>query len=120
MTRRQIDIAVTPEEVEAHDIVVLHRVVCCYPDYERLLTTAADHAKRLLVFSHPPRNWVTRTFTRLQGLGFQLMGKSFRTFAHPPAALIAVAEGRGMRTDYTYWGPVWQIVGLARAATVSR
>jgi hypothetical protein len=120
MIRRQVDIAVTPDDVEAHDIVVLHRVVCCYPDYERLLTAAADHAKRLLVFSHPPRNWVTRTFTRLQSLGFRLMGKSFQTFAHPPAALIAVAEGRGMRTDYTYRGPVWQIVGLARAATASR
>src|SRR5688572_25214225 len=93
MTRRQVDIAATPDEVEAHDIVVLHRVVCCYPDYERLLTAAADHAKRLLVFSHPPRNWATRTFTRLQRAGFRLMGKSFRTFAHPPAALVAVAEG---------------------------
>jgi hypothetical protein len=83
MTRRQVDIAATPEDVEAHDIVVLHRVVCCYPDYERLLTAAADHAKRLLVLSHPPRNWVTRTFTRLQRVGFRLMGKSFRIFAHP-------------------------------------
>ena len=27
MTRRQVDIAATPDEVEAHDIVVLHRVV---------------------------------------------------------------------------------------------
>ena len=57
MTRRQVDIAATPDVVEAHDIVVLHRVVCCYPDYERLLTASADHAKRLLVFSHPPCNW---------------------------------------------------------------
>jgi 2-polyprenyl-3-methyl-5-hydroxy-6-metoxy-1,4-benzoquinol methylase len=117
MTRRQIDIAATPEEVEAHDIVVLHRVVCCYPDYERLLTAAADHAKRLLVFSHPPRNWISRTLTGLENVGQRVMGKSFRTFAHPPAAMVAVAEGRGMRTDYTYRGSVWQIVGLARAAS---
>src|SRR5215216_5998039 len=116
MIRRQVDIAATPDEVEAHDIVVLHRVVCCYPDYERLLTAAADHAKRLLVFSHPPRNWLTRTLTRLQGIGFRVVGKSFRTFAHPPAAMVAVAEGRGMRTDYTYRGSVWQVVGLARVA----
>jgi methyltransferase family protein len=116
MIRRQVDIAATPDEVEAHDIVVLHRVVCCYPDHERLLTAAADHAKRLLVFSHPPRNWLSRTFARLQHVGFRLMGKSFRTFAHPPAAMVAVAEGRGMHTEYTYRGPVWQVVGLARAA----
>ncbi len=35
--RRLHDIAVDPEGVEAADVVVLHRVVCCYPDYERLL-----------------------------------------------------------------------------------
>ena len=116
MTRRQVDIAATPDEVEAHDIVVMHRVVCCYPDYERLLTAAADHAKRLLVFSHPPRNWVSRTATWLENVSFRVMGRSFRTFDHPPAAMVAVAEGRGMRTDYTYRGPIWQIVGLARAA----
>ena len=116
MIRRQVDIAATPDEVEAHDIVVLHRVVCCYPDYERLLTAAADHAKRLMVFSHPPRNWVSRTATWLENVSFRVMGRSFRTFDHPPAAMVAVAEGRGMRTDYTYRGPIWQIVGLARAA----
>jgi 2-polyprenyl-3-methyl-5-hydroxy-6-metoxy-1,4-benzoquinol methylase len=116
MIRRQVDIAATPDEVEAHDIVVLHRVVCCYPDYERLLTAAADHAKRLLVFSHPPRNWVSLTFTRLQSFGFRLIGKSFRTFAHPPAAMVAVPEVRGMHAEYTHRGPVWQVVGLARAA----
>jgi len=120
MARRKVDIAATPDEVDAHDIVVLHRVVCCYPDYERLLTAAADHAKQRLVFSHPPRNWMSRTFTGLQNISFRLIGKSFRTFTHPPAAMVAVAEGRGMRTDYTHRGPIWQVAGLARSATASR
>ena len=57
---------------------------------------------------------MTRTFTRLQRVGFRLLGKSFRTFAHPPTAMVAVAEGRGMHTDYTYHGPVWRVVGFAR------
>ena len=35
--RRVHDIAVEPEGVEPADVVVLHRVVCCYPDYELLL-----------------------------------------------------------------------------------
>jgi hypothetical protein len=56
------------------------------------------------------------TFTRLQAVGFRLVGKSFRTFAHSPAAMVAVAEGRGLHTEYSYRGPVWQVVGLARAA----
>ena len=38
--RRLHDIAADPEAVEPADVVVLHRVVCCYPDYERLLAHA--------------------------------------------------------------------------------
>ena len=49
------DIAVDGTGVTPADVVVLHRVVCCYPDYDRLLTAAAEHAKRLVVFSSPPR-----------------------------------------------------------------
>src|SRR5688500_8238075 len=58
--RRLHDIAVEPEGVQPADIVVLHRVVCCYPDYERLLTAAAGRARRLLVFSYPRRNAASR------------------------------------------------------------
>ena len=41
---------------EPADVVVLHRVVCCYPDYERLLTAAATKARQTLVYTYPPRN----------------------------------------------------------------
>ena len=90
-------------------------MVCCYPDYERLLTAAADHARHLLVFSHPPRNLVSRSLTTAQNATFRLLGKSFRTFTHPPAAMVAVAETRGMNAEYTHRGRVWQVVGLSRA-----
>src|SRR5215210_1069279 len=88
--RRLVDIAVDPSAVEAVDVVVLHRVVCCYPDYERLLGAAAEHAQRLVVFSYPPRNAISRTIIWFQNLGLRLMRREFRTFAHPPAAMVAV------------------------------
>jgi 2-polyprenyl-3-methyl-5-hydroxy-6-metoxy-1,4-benzoquinol methylase len=48
------DLAADPGAVAPADLVVLHRVVCCYPDYARLLGAAADHARRALVFTiHP-------------------------------------------------------------------
>ena len=61
--RRFLDIAREPERVEPADVVVLHRVVCCYPDYQRLLCAAAQHATQLLVYSHPPDNPATRAVT---------------------------------------------------------
>jgi len=115
VTRRLVDIAATPEAVEPADVVILHRVVCCYPDYELLLTAAAEHARRLLVFSHPPRNVVSRSLMTVQNATFRLLGRSFRTFTHPPAAMVAVAEAHGMKAEYTHDGRVWKVVGLSRA-----
>lgn len=115
-TRRIHDIAVDPDGVDPVDIVVLNRVVCCYPDYERLLTAAADHARRALVFSYPPRNVVSRLVVSAQNLGFRLLRKEFRIFTHPPAAMLAVLEGRGLRSSFAGRALVWQVAGLAREA----
>ena len=112
--RRLHDIAADPSEVEPVDIVVLHRVVCCYPDYELLLGAAADHARRLLVFSHPPRNPISRSLIAAQNLGFRLLGREFRTFTHPPRRMLAVLERRGLRPVFVHRGLPWRVVGLAR------
>jgi hypothetical protein len=112
--RRLHDIAVEPAAVAPVDVVVLHRVVCCYPDYERLLGAAGDHAGRLLVFSHPPRNAVSRAIVAAQNLGLRLARREFRTFAHPPAAMLAVLERRGLRPAYRHRGLPWHVAGLER------
>jgi 2-polyprenyl-3-methyl-5-hydroxy-6-metoxy-1,4-benzoquinol methylase len=110
--RRLHDIASDPEDVEAADIVVLHRVVCCYPDYERLLGAAAQRARRLLVFSYPPRNVISRLFIGSQNLFFRLLRREFRTFVHPPSAMLDVLEGRGLRRTFAHHTLVWQVAGL--------
>jgi magnesium-protoporphyrin O-methyltransferase len=112
--RRLHDIAAEPAAVEPVDVVVLHRVVCCYPDYERLLTAAGDHAGRMLVFSHPPRNAISRAVVGAQNLGFRLRGREFRTFAHPPAAMLAVLERRGLKPAFAHGGVPWHVAGLER------
>jgi hypothetical protein len=112
--RRLHDIAVEPDAVEPADAVVLHRVVCCYPDYERLLGAAAGRARRLLVFSYPRRNPVSRLFVGAQNLAFRVMRKEFRTFAHPPAAMLAVLRARGLDAAFEHRGRVWHVAGLAR------
>jgi magnesium-protoporphyrin O-methyltransferase len=114
--RRLHDIAADPDGVAPADVVILNRVVCCYPDYERLLGAAADHAGRLLVFSHPPRNAISRLIVAGQNLGFRLKRSEFRTFAHPPAAMHAALEARGLHRTFTHRGRVWQIAGAERAA----
>ena len=96
--------------------MVLHRVVCCYPDYERLLGAAADHAQRALVFSYPPRNALSRAFYVVCNLVMRLTGSSFRGFAYPPGAMLGVLEDRGLRRSYGRRSRIWQVAGLERAS----
>ena len=112
--RRLHDIAAAPTDVESADVVVLHRVVCCYPDYERLLGAAADHARRLLVFSYPPRNVFSRFLLGAENLLLRLRRKEFRSFVHRPKAMLAVVETRELVLAYTHRPVVWQIAGFER------
>ncbi|HKO86506.1 MAG TPA: methyltransferase domain-containing protein [Actinomycetota bacterium] len=110
------DLAQDPGAVAPADLVVLHRVVCCYPDYERLLGAAADHARRALVFSYPPRNPLSRAFYGVFNLVMRLARSSFRGFAHPPAAMLAVLEDHGLRPTFERRSGIWQVAGLERAS----
>jgi 2-polyprenyl-3-methyl-5-hydroxy-6-metoxy-1,4-benzoquinol methylase len=112
--RRLHDIAVEPDAIEAADVVVLHRVVCCYPDYDRLLGAAAAHARRLLVFSHPRHNLVARLVIGAENLGFRLTRREFRVFAHPPAAMLAVLREHGLEAVFAEQGFAWEARGLRR------
>ena len=112
--RRFLDIARAADEVQRADVVVLHRVVCCYPDYERLLTAAASKAGRLLVFSHPPDNLVTRAVFWVDNSLRRIKGDTFRAFVHPPGAMLNVAVGSGLRDAYRWRGLGWCVVGFER------
>ena len=107
--RRLVDIAADPTAVGSADIVVLNRVVCCYPDYSTLLATAADHALQQVVFSYPPRNLMSRAAVGAQNLLFRLLRRGFRAFAHPPTAMLAVLVEHGLSSVAAHGGAVWQI-----------
>jgi len=113
--RRRVDIARAPDEVEPADVVVLHRVVCCYPDYQRLLSAAGSKADRLLVFSHPPRNLASMTVMAWENAWRRVKGDSFRTFVHPPREMLGVLADAGLRPSYRWRGFGWRVVGLERA-----
>ncbi len=112
--RRFLDIAAEPEGAEQADIVVLHRVVCCYPDYERLLSAAAGHARRLLVFSYPPASHLNWTVNWSDNALRRIRGNGFRTYIHPPEPMIGVAAADGMRATFRQHSRDWDVVGLVR------
>jgi cyclopropane fatty-acyl-phospholipid synthase-like methyltransferase len=114
VTRRFLDIAQAPDDVEPADIVVLHRVVCCYPDYVRLLKAAASHARKTLAYSHPAANVVNRVQFAAENAYRWLTRNDFRAFIHPPPGMVRAAESGGLTVAYRRHSWDWDVVGLAR------
>lgn len=114
VTRRILDIARSGAEVEPADVVVLHRVVCCYPDYQALLSAAGSHARRLLVYSHPADNPATRAMIWSENAIRRVRRNAFRAYVHPPEAMVAAAEAQSLNATYRYHSWDWDVVGLKR------
>lgn len=102
------------------DVVVLNRVVCCYPDVAGLLAAAGSRARRTLVFSYPPRNAVVRAALALVNGWQRLRGRDYRAFAHPAAAMHEALEAVGLRPVARTRRGVWTVSALERVDALER
>ena len=108
------DLVENPELAPDADVVVLHRVVCCYPDYDALLATASAKARRFIAFSFPPDHALARFLVRVLNLGQRLRGSAFRSFVHPEREMLAAVERQGLRVTTRRRSGVWRMALLER------
>jgi magnesium-protoporphyrin O-methyltransferase len=113
--RKVIDFVDAAAEVAAADIVVMNRVVCCYPDLRRLEGAAADHALRTLVMSFPKERWWTKAVVWMANVGMAVTRREFRIFLHPVAKIWATAGSHGLERSVTRTGIFWEIAAMRRA-----
>jgi hypothetical protein len=113
--RRVGDFVRDAAELEAADDVLLHRVVCCYPDPEALVGAAAEHARRRLVLSFPHDTALFRTGSAVFNAFLALTRTEFRTFVHPASAILDPARARGFEPALDTRTRLWRIVGFERA-----
>jgi magnesium-protoporphyrin O-methyltransferase len=95
------------------DVVVMHRVVCCYPDPDVLVRAAAAHAQRLLALSYPRDRWWTRAGARVMNAVLRMVW-GFESFIHPPAAILGAAQAQGLDPVHQGTGWLWATAVLER------
>ena len=114
--RRVMDFAAAGAAVEGADIVIMNRVICCYPDMPRLAGAGSDHAREMLVMSFPKRTWWTRIAMLLGNTILRATRREFQIFLHPPKSILATSEQHGLRTVLNESGVLWTVAALRRAA----
>ena len=111
---RIADVLDRPEGIEAADIVLLNRVVCCSPDGIALAAQAAQLARRTLVFSFPRDVVWVRVGLALLNAGLRIARRPFRVFVHQPAELVRASERAGLSLVESGQGALWAFVALRR------
>ena len=79
-----IDLA---DQVETADVVTLDKVLCCYPDADRLLQLSANRARQYYAIVLPHDTRFARLVNKVAHLFLRIKGSPFRTFIHPVAQL---------------------------------
>jgi 2-polyprenyl-3-methyl-5-hydroxy-6-metoxy-1,4-benzoquinol methylase len=79
------------------DVVTLDRVVCCYPDFRRLLKDAAEHSQRALALTYPRETWYMRVALKASNFFQRLRKDPFRVFLHPVAEMDSLIQRQGFK-----------------------
>jgi len=107
--------------LEPHDWVILDRVICCYPDVERLLSNTLPAARQLYAFTVPTsRGWrgvIARLEERFENAWNTLRGQPCPGYVH---GLDRIEEGlasAGFRLRFRDRQRLWHIAVYERSTT---
>lgn len=112
----QGDFAQSPDSIPPADIVILDRVICCYPHLEQLLAPAAERSKRYLALSYPREAWWLKAFYKIMNSIRRLRKSEFFTYIHPHADVYRIALQNGLLPVYASRSGEWQITIFERKA----
>jgi spermidine synthase len=98
------------------DVVIMDRVICCYPRWRELLENAADHANETIAMTYPRDKWWFRIIHRLMDLWWIVQRSDFRFHVHPIPQMHAALEAKGFapRVISNYF--FWEILVATRSA----
>jgi 2-polyprenyl-3-methyl-5-hydroxy-6-metoxy-1,4-benzoquinol methylase len=103
-------------ELPTADIVTLDRVVCCYPDFRRLLTAAAEHSRLALALTYPRETWYMRLGLRIINFFQRLRKDPFRVFLHPVVEMDSLLKREGFERISLRRLFVWEMAFYRREA----
>lgn len=114
--RHTADFAESGDIVRSADVVIMNRVICCYPNVARLLDAALGKTRHLLVVTFPRDRRLVRLIWGTERLLQRLKGAGFRAYLHPPAEIFRRAESHGADVAFHARSLMWHTVVFERSA----
>lgn len=109
------DFVALADEISPADVVTLDRVICCYPDMERLIAASASRARRLYGAVFPRERWSMKRMAELGNFVWRLRGNPFRSYIHPTAGIDAAVRRQGFTLRSVADTLMWRVAVYARS-----
>ncbi len=101
-----VDVA---ESVPASELVLLDKVVCCYPDPERLIAASTAKCTFLYAVSYPRDSFLGRAAMTIPAFFTRLFRWAFHPYYHSPAFLQTAITRRGFVEVFSATTLIWQV-----------
>lgn len=99
-------VALAPH-IEPADVVLLDKVICCYPDVRQLVPLSFARARRVYAFTLPRDRLLNRMGVRVMGFFFWLVRSPFRNYVHDPELIDAWLVQAGFRKTHEAQTLLW-------------
>jgi predicted TPR repeat methyltransferase len=101
-------------EIAPADVVTLDRVICCYPDMEKLVSLSAERAGKIYGLVYPRDEWWVKIGLAVINFAFRLRRKSYRTFMHATSSVEAIVNKNGLKRHFYRQTLIWQVAVYTR------
>jgi len=94
-------------QIEAAEVTVLDKVVCCYPDADGLVHRSLEKTTRVYALTYPRYRLSVRMAIGIGALMMKLIGSSFRPYAHRPDDIERWVTAAGFQKRYQDTTFIW-------------
>ncbi len=102
------------ENIAPADIVTLDKVICCYPDVEKLVGLSAERAKKIYGLVYPRDTRVSKVIEVLANFTNRIQRCPFRVFVHSTRVVDAILSKNGFKRSFYHHTPLWQVAVYTR------
>ena len=102
------------ESISPADIVTLDRVICCYPDMQKLVKLSVAKADKVYGLVFPREDWWMKVWDVLQSFYLNLTKSNFRSFLHSTEDVENLVNSHGFKRSFYQRTFAWQVVVYTR------
>lgn len=106
------------DQLPPSDLVVLDKVICCYPDWGQLVDNTSAAAGKAYGFVIPRSDgWhgmFTRAFVAMGAFFLKFKKCGFKPFVHDYALIHQHLDSKGFKRTHMSRGPIWMAVVYSR------